>query len=319
MNSQVVSEVQPTQDQRVDRNEKYVFARKILRLIPYRLGSPILSWLLQTGIAKAALKKSLRPLRRFVREQKLPVLLSSDETAYLQLNFLSHWRMFALPASSDSIFDAYVHIQGLERLRDLYGKRGIVLANAHFGAGKLIAPVLARHGFDLLSLDRVDEFSEFPKWKGGGKLESVVMGVRSENAFLLKQLFKCQRALAKKKMVHIVADGYRGSSSCEVTFLGKRREIRTSFAELAVNAEAVVIPVVGRVTHDGQVYIDIHAEWDCQTIAGSAEQKIRFLCESYAQLLENKWLESPQNIFKNDLSIYLNRLEPVNTNKLDKV
>lgn len=290
---------------RIDKMDRHRLARRLLRPIPYSLGARVfaLFWTLPGTYRLASYLCG--PFRRLTRYLDIGVTSATKLRVFIQVNFLSHWRLHALGVASEQVFNNYVTFKNLALLNRYYGDRGIVLCNSHFGGGKLVGVLLARKGYNLISLDRVNSYSFLPKVDWAARLECLAMGPREERTFLLKSLFKCQKALRKKSMVQIIADGYRGKSSVMVNFLGKQRAIRSSFAELAVDTGAVIIPVLSRIDQDGHVEVELFPPMDPQAMNGSDAEKVTQLCQTYAAWLADAWQAEPANVFKNDIELFL--------------
>lgn len=290
---------------RVDQMERHQLVRRILRAVPYRVGVRGLSVLWTLPGNNKLLARLCGPLRRLARYLDTGSLSVGMRQVFVQVNFLSNWRLHALSTAPPAVFDRYVTFKNLDLLDAYFGKRGVVLCNSHYGGGKLAGVLLARKGYSLLTLDRVNSYGFLPKVSWSERLECLVMGQREEQQFLLKALFKCQKALRKNRLVQIVADGYRGNSSVMVNFLGKQRAIRSSFAELAVGAGAVVIPVQSRIDPHGHVEVELFPPMDPQAMNGSDAEKVTQLCQTYAAWLADAWQAEPANVFKNDIELFL--------------
>lgn len=294
-----------TQPAHRDQMGRHRIIRKLLLRVPYRLGLVMLTWVWRLPGCGRLQQRWCRPLISLNRYLDGAQLKVDDFRVFVQVNFLAHWRLNALCGASDDVFNRYVRFINLQYLDRFAGKRPIILCNSHFGGGKLAGPLLARKGYSLLTLDRINSYSFGDRVTWAGRLECLKMGLRHEQQFLLKALFKCQKALRKKKIVQIVADGYRGSSSVTVNFLGKQRAFRSSFAELAVASNAVVIPTLCVVNAKGEVAVEFSPPVDSQAVSGSDSEKVQKLCQDYARWLSNAWLREPASVFKNDIKLFL--------------
>lgn len=285
-----------------DQMERHSLLRSLIRHVPYSLGSPFFRLLLGNALAHKVVSGQIKLLRKLYEEFGVGSLSKEQIDVYMQVNFTNYWRLHALMMAPKSVFERFVSIENIEVLNDYYGKRGVVLCNSHYGAGKLVPVVVARSGYDLHSLDRLDVFTHRNE-EGIGRIDSIALGKKGGN-FHLKQLFKCKKALTDKGVLHIAADGFRGGSGLKQSFLGRIREFRKSFAELAVSSGAVVIPVFSTLDRDGYVNLKLLPALDPEEIEGDKDARIGHLCAEYKTLLEAYWREAPENVFKNDLKIF---------------
>jgi len=288
---------------RQDKMEKYVLFRELLRRLPYNFGSSLFSLSLQNPLARKVLKRIIGPLRRLTRELGMTPISPLQFDRFIQTNYLSNWRLHGLTVCNKHFFNKFVEFKNLDYFELYYGQRGIILNNSHTGGGKLVVPLISRLGYNLSSLDRVDSYTHISE-PGRGAIESILLGTRKDKKFHLKEMFKCQKRLAKKGVLHIVSDGYRGNSGYETSFLGRRRTFRRSFAELAVSSNAVVIPVRSRVEPCGKVLVEFLSPIDPGKLPETDESKIQGLCESYARMLEQDWQIYPDCVFKNDIKLF---------------
>jgi len=300
---------------RTDQMQRYTLVRRILRRVPYSLGTRVLNLTLIKMLLRWVFKANSRPLQHLNQHlnqhlKQKPIKPWQRDT-FIQVNFLSNWRLSTLPLASEPTFNRYVSFSGLEHLERYRGTRGIILCNSHFGAGKLAAPLLARKGYEVLTLDRVNSYNYAGKANLTQRLTCVVMGTRHQSNFLVKALFKCQRTLSKKGIVHLVADGYRGNSAVVTDFLGMQREFRTSFADLALAADAVAVPIVGRIKANGEITIDLLPPIDPRDIEGSNGDKVETMCKHYSKLLDTLWRDEPEQVFKHDIRVLFDHSQSI--------
>lgn len=284
----------------IDKLDKYRLLRVLIRRIPYRLGLSLFGPGLTNPLAKAIFAKPLRAADAVVTAICQRRLSSAEKGEYLLVNYLSYWRFHALMQLPEGEYQRYVAITGLEHLRKYYGERGIVLCNSHFGAGKLIPLALARAGFSMVSLDRVNLVDADSSLATA--IESIELGKQKEH-FHLKALMKMKKALTSNRLLHIAVDGYRGASGKEYAFLGRLRPLRKSFAELAVTTNAIVLPVFSCIKADGRIEIAVQAPIE-YTQGAERDVMVDEVCQKYVELLAKNWQSLPSNIHKNDIRMY---------------
>ena len=286
---------------RLDRNR---LMRTLLQPIPYGVGSMLFRLVLGNPLSQRLLAAKLRPLRRVRQALGLPPLTRQQISRYLMVNYTIYWRLHALMRLSEKDFRKVVTVEGEEHLKRYYGERGIVYCNSHYGAGKLAPVLAARLGYDISSVDRVDVFSDLPKPAGCGTIDSIELGKKQGEDFHLKAMFRMKKALKKKALMHVAADGYRGAAGAFFTFLGKPRQIPQSFADFAVSTDAVVLPVISKLYEDGRIQLIIAEAIDPRELTGSDEEKKHQIIQQYLAWLQNHWLEGTEFVFKNDLALY---------------
>lgn len=221
---------------------------------------------------------------------------------HLECNLAMSWRLQAISECSDDQFERWVHIEGLEHIAAAQSAgRGVVLANSHYGSGKTMLIILARLGYEIYSLDRRDIFSMLgvPEAK---KIHSIGLGDKN-NTFFLKQVFQARTALKDCGLLHIAADGFKGQSGLECGFLGRKRLFPGSFAELAVQSDAVILPTFAPIDSDGRINFHILPALKDAADADH-ESRVNCLIEQYVSLLIERWSQDPGGVHENDLGIY---------------
>ncbi len=296
----MTAEMQPGSGDTLDNHR---LLRKLARPVPYGPGSVFFNLVLNNPLTQRVLKGKLGVLRRVRQSLGMPPLTTAQSASFLMVNFTMYWRLHALARLSLPKLEKVMRVEGEDILKEHYGKRGIVLANSHYGAGKSIPVLLARKGYDLASVDRLDVFSEL-KWpEGSGTIDSIELG-KKDNDFVLKSVFRMKKCLKKKSLMHIAADGFRGATGPYYDFLGKPRQIPQSFAEMAVATDSVVIPVISRLYPNGDIKIRFSQPIDPRGLEGDDSSKKDQICALYLAGLQKEWLSGLEFVFNHDLAMY---------------
>ena len=284
-----------------DKIDNYRFLRWLISKIPYRIGNRFFPFLMSLALVQLLFRRCLKRIDAFQYSLCGRHLSKQEKGHFLLTNYLSFWRLQAIAKTSEDEYGRLVSITGLKHIERFYGQRGIVLCNSHFGAGKIVPIAVARAGYEVVSLDRLNILGA--NHKTLAHLESIELGRRG-GTFHLKQLMRMKSALTNKKILHVVGDGYRGTSGNEYSFLGKQRTFRRSFAELAVSTDSVVLPVFSRILADGSIQVEICEPLDLPVIGADKDDKTDSLCGQYVTILERHWLASPADVHKNDVFKY---------------
>lgn len=291
----------------IDTNDplrRYKTAMRMGALIPYGMGMALRRslWRLH-GVTSVLFSERLRQLDTLI--SALPD--SHDRKIalrrHLECNLAMSWRLQALSRCSDAEFSRWVQIDGLERIEAARSQgRGIVLANSHYGSGKTILVILARLGYKIHSFDRRDIFAMLGI-REAQRIHSIGLGDR-QNSFFLKQVFQASKVLRNGGILHVAIDGFKGKSGRDYNFLGRKRTFPASFAELALQNNAVVLPVFSPLDDDGKIRLQILPELDSGVEEASRDEKVGCLIEQCAELLAARWAQDPGSVHENDLSIY---------------
>lgn len=291
----------PTVDPK-DRLHRFKYLKKLFSLLPYRYGAALFSWLTRSPLAQIIASKHRNRLRTFMREYGLNFPMREVFSRYLNSSFLGAWRLAALANCDDDEFARWVTLSGYEHFqRPRDAGRPVILCHSHFGSGKTMLLALIRLGHIIHSVDREDVFS-FYNVQAKGKMVSINLGAREQN-FYLKQVFRASNVLKDGGILHIAADGLRGTSFQELPFLKRVRRFPTSLAQLALATDAVIVPVFGRINDDGGVLVEFLPALTIPKPEMERSQAVTHIVSQYRDLLESHWLSDPGSVFKNEFVI----------------
>ena len=199
---------------------------------------------------------------------------------------LSHYRLDEMKK--------WVDVSGMDILQQCVDEgRGIILLSSHMSTGRLLNMLLDRMEYKITSLEVRDRMGKYGVQSSGNM---CVLEVGEKVDFPLRELYQIQKSLKKGELVNLSGDGYRGTSGIEVKFLGRKREFKTSFAELAVKTDAIVLPVFGSANPSGKIYLKIRPPLTTGDKHISHAERVAFLVRQYAALLEEVWRKKPGDI-----------------------
>lgn len=278
--------------------------RALLSMLPYGITNGALIMLTTVGCgARRLLRREGGPLARAVSRLGLSYCREGDEAVHVLATRFMSWRVAAFSRFNEGEFERHCEIIGLDKITNRGGK-GVVLINSHYGAGRVVPLAIARMGLTVHVLEPED----FLLTVGGVKPDTLkVISLREGNAFWLKQLAQARSVLAEGGVVHIAVDGLQGRGGCERRFFGVTRKFHASFAQLAVQTGANVIPVFARQLNNGDVVVECEPELDPshESAASSAEVVDAFV-DAYAGRLANRWRADPSQILARHLNYMVN-------------
>jgi lauroyl/myristoyl acyltransferase len=263
----------------------------------------VLALLTRVRLAQSVAGEHRAMVSAFLKERGLQMDLRETFARYLNTNMLAVWRLIVLARYSDAEYGRWVRMEGYEdflKLRE--AGRPVLLAHSHYGSGKTVLLTLIRLGHVIHSLDRQDVFG-FYDIRAKGKIVSIHLGRGDENSFLLKQVFRARNALKEGGILHVAADGVRGSLRA-FPFLGRQRMFPSSVAEFAIATGAAVVPVFGTLELDGHIRVEFMSPMTPPATELSHEDKILHYIAQYAAALEAHWLVDPGQVFKSEYRIY---------------
>jgi KDO2-lipid IV(A) lauroyltransferase len=245
-------------------------------------------------------------------EQILPLAhktmdLHSTGARYLACSYGIYWRLVALSRCSDREFHNWVRFTGTEQLAALReAGKGLIILNSHLGLSRCIPLTLLRQGYELHSMEAVNVLGKIGA-KGADRLNVIEVGGGA--SFLLRQTFVARRVLLDGGMLHLVADGLKGSSGVLVPFHGRMRRLATGFAELAVSTGAAVVPVIANMDVNGQIHVEFFEPLDTPSSDLDRREQVEGLIRQYVSFLQARWSDDPGSVRMHHVEHFL-RLAP---------
>ncbi len=131
--------------------------------------------------------------------------------------------------------------EGLERLLALEpGKRGVIVATAHLGAWEVGGIAFARRGYPLAVVSVVDEDEAIEGFRLETRkrlgVETIRIGAGALSAVRAVEWLRRGGVLA------LLVDRPLGGPAIEATFLGRRTQVPSGYASLAIAAGAPILP-----------------------------------------------------------------------------
>lgn len=284
---------------RINKAAAFFESEKGSRWIPYSTGNALIRWLCHTDFARREyFNKRELILREFARQTGLSHIDDVFPDAFV-VNYQKGWRAAKLSYLSDKDFFRRVAVIGKHNLDNaLSDGKGVVLVNSHFGFAEIALTLFSRLNYPLFATVVREKGANSIKVKGIKKsFEPVLLQFKDQsNEELIRMLFKARQTLQAGGIVHLLGDGYHGKSSVSMSFLGKVRGFRPSFAELALSTGAAVVPMIARINTRGNVSVDLYPPLDQGADNMTHEEKIGHLLNQYLSLLTECWKKEPQLI-----------------------
>ncbi|HDY70373.1 MAG TPA: amino acid adenylation domain-containing protein [Nitrospirae bacterium] len=286
------------------RYSRYFLVKTGGALIPYSVGSVLLSWFCNQGFAQEVLYRSNADLvNRF-----LPLIGAQEKTAdiirqNIILNCFADWRYASLSRMTGRRWEKWITVTGTSALEEAYRNgRGVVLISSHDIYGAFVLRVLLKRGFRNIVV-LADIPSNEPcilgllglKDRRDLSLQNISWDEVSQEK-LAGYLHKSRHVLERGGIVNLAADGYLGDSGISLPLHGRIRSFKAGFAGLAVNTGAAAIPVSVTMNTTGHVKVAFMDQLEYDYPHLSNQEKIEELIKQYVCLLEKRWTEEPGNI-----------------------
>ena len=242
------------------------------------------AWFLRT-----VFPREIAIIRKFLTETGMP---AQEPRIVVQRSLFGHswtriWGETLLGLKREE-FASIASVQGKEHLSSaLASGRGIVLAHSHMLLEELFWKWLDDEGIARgvtlweWTFDKARSEFEDPKTK-------VIEGA--------KEMRNAMDALRRGGIVHVMADGQKGERKIELPVCNRMRTYRPTFADLALIADAVVLPAVVLLMADGRLSIQIGAPFAAGPGQASSAERVEALVRQYARHHEQVWRNHPENI-----------------------
>ena len=195
--------------------------------------------------------------------------LDPDETA-LELSMLANswcrWRMCSIQQSPLST--RWLKLAGGEHLAAaLATGRPIVLVGAHTSVRTAALPKV------------IAQQTARPLW--------ALTYTRSNQVEALTKVLTARERLRQGGLVLVTSDGAQGKVGLELPLGGRRWLFRTGSAELALDMDAILLPVFNTLDYSGHITVGFFAPFT--TTAQTRRAQVEALTRQYAALLEQQW------------------------------
>ncbi len=255
-------------------------------LLPYRLGSRILHWL----VGKEVIQRLCYPAQIDLLTQVTHEIAHKAQLSELRAQFLHAaswraWRQICLNWPGN--FEKYVTYSGLENLTEpLDNEQGILLACPHSTLKSLINQIplfsdmekLIIGNFDMEQLQRygLKDIAHHLQPRAGDYSARVRFA----------QIRRARSVLSRGGLVVIFPDAYTGNGGIETEFHGRARPVRPGMAELALQTGAALIPTFYQLSPDGAVRFEFMEDL---MSAGDKVRHAEDVLRDYADILSEKW------------------------------
>ena len=278
-----------------------------LKIIPYGWGVAYINWFCGTPFAQ----------RRFFGK-KLPIIeeflsyfpgkfdRGTVVQGFFALNYLHGWRASSISRMRSFNLKRRLKVIGLEAFKShCEAGKGVILLGSHYGLPAATFSLLPRLGYRNFYTIIGEKGAESVKFKGMKKAwqPRLLVFKRGGEGDAFSMLFEARELLEKGNILHLLGDGAHGRASHNLSFLGKLRGYRATFAELAVLTGSPLVPVF--VTPDkGKIKLEFCPALDTGNPEADREDRVNAIVKQYSALLENKWMENPALINGGFMEMY---------------
>lgn len=257
-----------------------------LPLMPYRIGSHILHWLVsRKTIQKLFYSSQIALLMEVAHNVPHEEPFSRLKIQFLQTISWQMWREICLHRPED--FKKHVSHIGLENVQQgLEEGKGLILACPHSTLKSLIRHIPIFADIELLIIGNFgnEQLLNYGLDDIGHHQQSRAGEYNPRVRFA--QLRRAREILDRGGLVLIFPDAYIGEGGIEVNFHGRTRPIRPGMVELARQTGAALVPTFYRMASDGRVEF----EFEDNMMAGAKSDKpVSEILEKYADILSEKW------------------------------
>lgn len=103
----------------------------------------------------------------------------------------------------------------------------------------------------------------------------------------IAKVIVAQRLISEGGIVHITGDGAQGNTGLELPFFNRFWLFRTGGAELALDTNALLLPVFNTLSHSGHITVEFLPPFI--TLAQDKKAQVEELTRQYADLLADRW------------------------------
>lgn len=237
-------------------------------------------------------------IERFAREAGLP----GEPQAMVQKSLLLHaaaatWRRMLQGLGRDALLRLCV-ARGEEHLRAaLDAKRGVLIAHCHTVFAPLFWSWLEHKG--IAPGVTLGHWA----WEQGRKAGDRTDPKRAVPE-MARELFAASQTLRAGGLAHVFGDGVQGSRQTEIAFCNRRRGFRSTFAEMAVAADATTLSAAVSMGADGRMTMEIEPSFTDDASLPRAE-RVERLVREYAARLEKRWQREAAQLPWGDMTTHL--------------
>lgn len=236
----------------------------VLRRLPARMGSSLLSWVgrCDYDLIPRQRRSYLEAARR--GRHLLDGQWDDRHLGRALASSLAHWRMRdgLLDGLTDEDALSRFDVVGREHLDEAVAcKKGVILLGNHFGAHMLPAHWLYRRSYPIrLFMERPRNVSRFMAGQfradGPHPQGKLFISRRSTPAEAAASILRASKLLRAGLILNIASDvRWEGAHTAPATFLGRTFHFSTTWVMLAAMTGARVVPAFCRIADDGRYHL----------------------------------------------------------------
>ncbi len=158
--------------------------------------------------------------------------------------------------------------------------RGVVLAHAH--------TLFVQLFWTWMSHEAMDPGVSIWQW-AWGRTPAEIRDPRVRAIESARELHRAARALRRGGQVQILADGLQGRRKLALAFCGRMRGFETTFADLALETGAAIVPVAVSLTADATIRIEFSAPLAEPVAGADRSERLAWYVRGYAEHLHRQW------------------------------
>lgn len=225
----------------------------------------------------------------------------------LQSSKYPFWKSLAQIIQSAPLneLDKYFSVSGLEFLVNAYQKQeGVIILTYHSTINRLAIAALPRR----LNVDHITTISQKIARQRSSTWEldrGLNLSYVSASSLYASVALNGQHLLEKGRIVQFVSDIETDPSGFVVQLASRQYNLKTGFAELALNTGAAIVPQYSTILPDGRIHTAFSPA--LQIPNGSRADKIYSLFNQYIDFMNDCWKLAPESLKWNRIRTHLTK------------
>jgi len=217
------------------------------------------------------------------------------------------WKTLAQVIQSSPLneLDKYFSVAGLEYLVNAYQEqKGVIILTYHSTVNRLAIAALTRR----LNCDHITTISQKIARQRSSTWEvdrGLNLSPSSAGSLYASVALQGQHLLEKGRIVQFVSDIATDPSGFVVQLASRQYNLKTGFAELALNTGAAIVPQYSTILPDGRIHTEFSPALKIPN--GSRADKIYSLLTQYISFLNDCWKIAPESLKWNRIRTHLSK------------